>query len=148
MPRLICPRWAHSHFVGFVMRWPNPQNLCEHVMRALRIVRARQDRAVLLPKCPRKSVQGMLKIGFMIQKGSVSDLGARTFYSLPSQLDFSLLKNVTLFEPPHDKTSKMACAPNEDSDQPGHPPSLIRVFAVGMKKPWVIRYPLSAQRRL
>ena len=21
MPRLICLRWAHSHFVGFVMRW-------------------------------------------------------------------------------------------------------------------------------
>ena len=32
------------------------------------------------------------------------------------------------FEPPHDKTNKMACAPSEDSDQPGHPPSLIRVF--------------------
>ena len=29
----------------------------------------------------------------------------------------------------HDKTNKMACAPSEDSDQPGHPPSLIRVFA-------------------
>ena len=28
-------------------------------------------------------------------------------------------------EPPHDKTNKMACAPSEDSDQPGHPPSLI-----------------------
>ena len=28
-------------------------------------------------------------------------------------------------EPPHDKTNKMACAPNEDSDQPGHQPSLI-----------------------
>ena len=27
------------------------------------------------------------------------------------------------------------CAPSEDSDQPGHPPSLIRVFAVRMKKP-------------
>ena len=26
------------------------------------------------------------------------------------------------FEPPHDKTNKMACAPSEDSDQPGHPP--------------------------
>ena len=26
------------------------------------------------------------------------------------------------------------CAPSEDSDQPGHPPSLIRVFAVRMKK--------------
>ena len=25
----------------------------------------------------------------------------------------------------HDKTYKMACAPSEDSDQPGHPPSLI-----------------------
>ena len=34
------------------------------------------------------------------------------------------------YEPPHDKTNKMTCAPSEDSDQPGHPPSLIRVFAV------------------
>ena len=34
------------------------------------------------------------------------------------------------FEPHRDKTNKMACAPSEDSDQPGHPPSLIRVFAV------------------
>ena len=51
-------------------------------------------------------------------------------------------------EPPHDKTNKMACAPSEDSDQPGHSPSLIRVFAVRMKKAWVLSYPLSAQRRL
>ena len=28
-------------------------------------------------------------------------------------------------EPPQDKTNKMARAPSEDSDQPGHPPSLI-----------------------
>ena len=35
----------------------------------------------------------------------------------------------TVFEPPHDKTNKEACAPSEDLDQPGHP-SLIRVFAV------------------
>ena len=34
------------------------------------------------------------------------------------------------------------CAPSEDSDQPGHLPSLIRVFAVCMKKAW------SRQRRL
>ena len=40
------------------------------------------------------------------------------------------------------------CAPSEDSDQPGHPPSLIRVFAVRMKKTRVLSYPLSAQRRL
>ena len=32
-------------------------------------------------------------------------------------------------EPPHDKTNKMAYAPSEDSDQPGHPRSLIRVLA-------------------
>ena len=32
----------------------------------------------------------------------------------------------------------MVCLPSEDSDQPGHPPSLIRVFAVRMKKAWVL----------
>ena len=52
------------------------------------------------------------------------------------------------FEPPNNKTNKMACAPSEDSDQPGYPPSLIRVFTVRMKKAWVLSYPLSAQRRL
>ena len=40
------------------------------------------------------------------------------------------------------------CAPNGDSDQPGHLPSLIRVFTVHMKKPWVLSYPLRAQQRL
>ena len=40
------------------------------------------------------------------------------------------------------------CAHSKDSDQPGHPPSLIRVFAVCMKKAWVLSYPLSTQRRL
>ena len=33
-------------------------------------------------------------------------------------------------EPPHDKTNIMTYAPSEDSDQPVHPPSLFRVFAV------------------
>ena len=40
------------------------------------------------------------------------------------------------------------CVPSEDSDQPGHPPGLINVFVVRMKKAWVLSYPLSAQRRL
>ena len=35
-----------------------------------------------------------------------------------------------LFEPPLDKTNKMTFVPSEDSDQPGHQPSLIRVFAM------------------
>ena len=51
-------------------------------------------------------------------------------------------------EPWHDKTIKMICVPSEDSDQPGHPPSLTRVSAVRLKQNWVLSYPLSAQRRL
>ena len=44
-----------------------------------------------------------------------------------------------IIELPHYKTNKIACAPSEDSDQPGHPPSLIRVFAVCMKKYGILR---------
>ena len=39
-----------------------------------------------------------------------------------------------MYESAHDKTYKVAREPSEDSDQTGHPPSLIRVFAVRMKK--------------
>ena len=53
-----------------------------------------------------------------------------------------------LFEPHRDKINKMACAPSEDSDQPGHWPSLIIVFAVRMKKARIFSYPLSSQRGL
>ena len=60
----------------------------------------------------------------------------------------SLASKTSTYEPPRDKTNKMACAPSEDSEQPGHPPSLIRVFAVRIKKAWVLSYPLNAQRRL
>ena len=52
--------------------------------------------------------------------------------------------NNPIDEPPHDKTNKMACAPREDSDQPGHLPSVIRDFTVHMKKASVLSYPLSA----
>ena len=54
-----------------------------------------------------------------------------------------LLRRVRANEPPHDKTNKMACAPSEDSDQAGHPTSLIRVFAVCLNKYWVLSYPVS-----
>ena len=46
------------------------------------------------------------------------------------------------------KANKMACEPSEDSDQPGHPPTLIRVFAVRIKKAWVLSNPLSTEQRL
>ena len=74
---------------------------------------------------------------------------------LPRLLDVKLtceqIQNCLLVrrpdEPSHDKTNKMACAPSEESDQPGYPPSLIRAFAVRMKKHWVLSYPLSALQR-
>ena len=62
-----------------------------------------------------------------------------------------LIRDLTIVwqnEPPHDKTNKMTCAPSVNSDQPGHPLSLITVFAVRMKKHWVLSYPMSVQRRL
>ena len=65
-----------------------------------------------------------------------------------TERDGTTLRQETRNEPPHNKTNKMACAPSEDLDQPGHPPSLIRVFTIRMKKVWVLSYPLSAQRRL
>ena len=57
-------------------------------------------------------------------------------------------QKASLYEPRRDKNQQSDCAPSEYSDQPVHPPSLIRVFAVRMKKAWVLSYPLSAQRRL
>ena len=42
----------------------------------------------------------------------------------------------------------MVCAPSEDSDQPGHPPSLIGVFTVRLKKAWFLSHPLSTQQWL
>ena len=66
--------------------------------------------------------------------------------SLP--LRKSILQGKSVYEPSHDKPNKMTCAPSEDSDQPGHPPSLIRGFAVCMKKHWVLSYLLSPLGRL
>ena len=40
-------------------------------------------------------------------------------------LCFLLVVSYNFYEPAHDKTNKMACAPCENSDQPGHQPSLI-----------------------
>ena len=43
------------------------------------------------------------------------------------------------------RNQQSECAPSEDSDQPGYPPSLIRVLAIRMKKAWILSYPLSAR---
>ena len=46
---------------------------------------------------------------------------------------YPLLFVNSIYELPHDKTNKMTCTPSDDSDQPGHPPSMTRVFAVHSK---------------
>ena len=51
-------------------------------------------------------------------------------------------------EPHREISNEMVCAPSKDSDQPGHPPSLIRVFTVRLKIDRILSYSLSAQWRL
>ena len=46
---------------------------------------------------------------------------------------------ISEYEPLHDKTNKMVCVPSEDSDQPEHPPSLIKVFVCAQ---WVANGPM------
>ena len=38
------------------------------------------------------------------------------------------------YEPQHYKTNKMTCAPSEDSDQPGHPPSGPNLSSCGQRR--------------
>ena len=47
----------------------------------------------------------------------------------------------------HQKKNLLTCAHNENSDQPAHPRSLIRVFVVRMMKRCIIGYPKCAQWR-
>ena len=52
------------------------------------------------------------------------------------------------FELRHDKTNKTSVRPAKTQISLGIRTVWSRVFAVRMKKPWVLSYPLSAQRRL
>ena len=67
---------------------------------------------------------------------------------LVADMFYNVLLYHKIYEHAHDKTNEMTCAPSEDSDQPGHLPSLIKAFAVSMKKHWAHSYSVSTQRRL
>ena len=60
----------------------------------------------------------------------------------------SLLQEQALLWAVTGQNQQNECPTSEDSDQPWHPPSLMRVFSFRMKKAWVLSYPLSTQRRL
>ena len=51
------------------------------------------------------------------------------------------------YRPQREKTYFLTCAPNEDSNQPAHLRSLIRVFVFRMKKLCILGYPKSAHWR-
>ena len=51
--------------------------------------------------------------------------GIRQVFSLRGSFLVRMENYSQTYEPLHDKTNKMACAPSEDSDQLRHPPSLI-----------------------
>ena len=75
---------------------------------------------------------------------------ARIGYKYQIRLTRSIYTSLfqSIIEQKHDKTNKMSCVPSEDSDQPGHPSSLIIVFAVlsmGSQGP---KASTSGQRRL
>ena len=70
------------------------------------------------------------------------------FLRIPPVHDWKKQQPVLTYEPHRDKTNKMAFAPSKDSDQSGNPLSLIRVFAIRLKKARSHSYPLSAQRIL
>ena len=71
------------------------------------------------------TVKPVLKIHVHL---TINLLSLRLGTSFVIKVDHEL--QISTVQPAHDKTNKMVCAPSEDSDQPGHPPSLIRVFAV------------------
>ena len=61
------------------------------------------------------------------QAAQCKELCSRSLLTLVKWLQV-LLYVPEIHDPQHDKTNKLTCALSEDSDQPGHPPSLIRVF--------------------
>ena len=61
----------------------------------------------------------------------------RQFRKKASEFELMVVGRLTVvvligmpYEPQHDKTNDMVCAPSEDSDQPEHPPNLSKVFDV------------------
>ena len=83
-------------------------------------------------------------LNFLLGVGIVSAVSNNTRQSrrirkcsIPS-VGMSTVDTWIIFEPPPDKINILTCAPSEDSDQPGHPTSLIGVFACAQ---WVAKDP-------
>ena len=62
---------------------------------------------------------------YVVVTNTCENMELSNLYKNHDEVPMSLKKEL-----PHNKTNKISCASSEDSDRPGHPPSLIRVFAV------------------
>ena len=65
-----------------------------------------------------------------------------------SNVSFVVCHSIFIHWHTFDKTNKVASAPSEDSDQPGHPPSLIGVFTVRSMGSWGPKLSSCGQLRL
>ena len=79
-----------------------------------------------LEQCVKKDAEG---IANSVDPDPTAHVGGLILLYTLLRSKFRIITVTLLCEPWHDKINKMTCAPNEDSDQPGRPPSLIRVFA-------------------
>ena len=66
-----------------------------------------------------------------------------TFSHVSAHIGFhsTALRGLDIIEPQREEIYLLTCALNEDSNQPAHPHSLIRVFVVHMKKLCNLSYP-------
>ena len=65
--------------------------------------------------------------------------------NLPSHINFAIREKIWAVAL---HLSDLGFSPSKEEDQLGHPPSLIRIYIVRMKKSQAFSYLLSAQRRL
>ena len=116
--------WSHKHYNNLRLSWYEPQH-------------DKTNKVIVRPAKTQISL-GIRPVGLYVHFAfwALSSLHVALCW-IPEQIWAASWQN-----------QQNEHAPSEDSDQPGHPPSLIRVFAVRMKKPWVLSYLLSAQRRL
>ena len=123
-----------DHLIGFVMLWLKCAYAATQICGSLS--EASSNSLYCVSEQQRVSIDYVNAQACLRLAGSLCG-------KYPFHMDRPINNGITITDPPHDKTNKVACAPREDSDQPGHPPSLIRVFAVCLKKHWALSYPLS-----
>ena len=70
-----------------------------------------------------------LLVDICVKTGTIFSLRDKRLFEI-SDVEITGVDCIMEYEQAHDKTNKMACAPSEDSDQPGHSPRLIRILTV------------------